>query len=158
MTSPSERPTPTRPLNDDATRLAAALAGLSLGGRTSGDAKIRPSLRPPTPELVADVIRLRRFRSTLLAKDLFADPAWDLLLFLLHKELTHKRVAVSELGEMAGVPLTTTLRWLATLADHNFVVRVPDVHDSRRVLVHLAPSARGALYHFFAELRATFRL
>ena len=46
-------------------------------------------------ETVRSVIRARRLRGRFFAEDLFADPAWDMLLDLLQAELAQLRVPVS---------------------------------------------------------------
>jgi hypothetical protein len=68
------------------------------------------------PEVSADtvrgVIRAQRLRSRYFREDLFADPAWDMLLDLLQAEIAQLRVPVSSLCIAAAVPATTALRWL----------------------------------------------
>ena len=53
------------------------------------------------------VIRARRLRSRFFPDDLFADPAWDMLLDLLQAEIAQLRVPVSSLCIAASVPATT---------------------------------------------------
>src|SRR5690242_2157665 len=101
-------------LTDEVGRIAGTLARLSAETVTEGpddsDAVI-------DPEVVMSVIRARRMRTFFLSSDLFAEPAWDMLLELFHAELSHRRVAVKHLCAAAAVPATTALRWLTTLVD-----------------------------------------
>jgi len=124
-----------------------------------------PSATPPPPvqaapedapavsaEAVRTVIRARRLRARYFPEELFADPAWDMLLDLLQAEIAHLRVPVSSLCIAAAVPATTALRWLKTMVDKGLFLRRADPHDGRRVFVELAPDASHALRRYFAEL------
>ena len=91
-------------------------------------------------------------RSRFFADDLFADPAWDMLLDLLQAEIAQLRVPVSSLCIAAAVPATTALRWLKTMTDKGMFVRRADPHDGRRVFVELAPDASVALRRYFAQV------
>jgi DNA-binding MarR family transcriptional regulator len=104
------------------------------------------------PERINTVIRARRLRGRFLPDELFADPAWDMLLDLLQAEVLQQRVAVSSLCAAAAVPATTALRWLNTLVNRGLIVRVPDPMDARRVFVQLAPETSIALRQYFAEV------
>ena len=108
------------------------------------------------PELSAEtvraVIRARRLRSRYFAQDLFADPAWDMLLDLLQAEIAQLRVPVSSLCIAAAVPATTALRWLKTMVSQGLFIRRADPHDGRRVFVELAPEASNALRRYFADV------
>ena len=90
-------------------------------------------------------------RSRYFAEDLFADPAWDMLLDLLQAEISQLRVPVSGLCIAAAVPATTALRWLKTMVSKGVLIRRADPHDGRRVFVELAPEASQALRRYFAE-------
>ena len=102
-------------------------------------------------ETVRAVIRARRLRARYFAEELFADPAWDMLLDLLQAEIAQLRVPVSSLCIAAAVPATTALRWLKTMTSKGMFVRRADPHDGRRVFVELAPQASQALRRYFAE-------
>jgi DNA-binding MarR family transcriptional regulator len=91
-------------------------------------------------------------RGRFFADDLFADPAWDMLLDLLQAEIAQLRVPVSSLCIAAAVPATTALRWLKTMTDKGMFVRRADPHDGRRVFVELAPDASVALRRYFAHV------
>jgi DNA-binding MarR family transcriptional regulator len=83
---------------------------------------------------------------------LFADPAWDMLLDLLHSELIYKRVSVSSLSLAANVPATTALRWIKLLVEQRLILRQPDPADGRRVFVELNPDVSKSLRQYFAEV------
>jgi len=144
-----------RQLSEEVSRIASTLARLSTGPGTP----IRAVEQVPAgdvPPLSADtvraVIRARRLRARYFREDLFADPAWDMLLDLLQAEIAQLRVPVSSLCIAAAVPATTALRWLKTMVSQGIFVRRADPHDGRRVFVELAPEASQALRRYFAEV------
>jgi DNA-binding MarR family transcriptional regulator len=106
---------------------------------------------PVSAETLRSVIRARRLRSRYFEEDMFADPAWDMLLDLLQAELAQLRVPVSSLCIAAAVPATTALRWLKTMTQQGMFLRRADPHDGRRVFVELAPQASQALRRYFAD-------
>nr|NUR38176.1 winged helix-turn-helix transcriptional regulator [Sphingomonas sp.] len=144
-----------RQLSDEVSRIAATLARLSAGPGAAPRAlePVRAADLPPlSVETVRNVIRARRLRSRYFPEDLFADPAWDMLLDLLQAEIAQLRVPVSSLCIAAAVPATTALRWLKTMVAKGVFIRRADPHDGRRVFVELAPEASQALRRYFAEV------
>jgi hypothetical protein len=144
-----------RQLSDEVSRIAATLARLSTGPQAQPRlAEPAPSADVPeiSPEAVRAVIRARRLRARYFPEELFADPAWDMLLDLLQAELSHLRVPVSSLCIAAAVPATTALRWLKTMVQDKLFVRRADPHDGRRVFVELAPETSVALRRYFADV------
>jgi len=144
-----------RQLSDEVSRIAATLARLSTGPQVQ-PRRVEPPQGADVPEISAEtvraVIRARRLRARYFPEELFADPAWDMLLDLLQAELSHLRVPVSSLCIAAAVPATTALRWLKTMVQGKLFVRRADPHDGRRVFVELAPETSIALRRYFAEL------
>lgn len=106
-----------------------------------------------TATQVRDLLRARRIRADFLPGDLFADPAWDMMLDLLAARLDHERVSVSSLCIAAAVPPTTALRWIRTLTDKGLVERQADPLDGRRVFIALAQEAVDALTRWFGASR-----
>ena len=101
---------------------------------------------------VRTVIRQRRLRDELFDSELFADPAWDMLLDLYAARLDRTRVSVSSLCIAAAVPATTALRWIKTLTDTGLFERKADQHDARRIFVQLSDDATTAMHRYFARL------
>lgn len=144
-----------RQLSDEVSRIAASLARLSSG--PAQPARVpEPASDEDVPavsvETVRSVIRARRLRARYFSEELFADPAWDMLLDLLQAELAQLRVPVSSLCIAAAVPATTALRWLKTMTEKGLFVRRADPHDGRRIFVELAPHASVAMRRYFAEV------
>jgi hypothetical protein len=144
-----------RQLSEEVSRIASTLARLSSGpvmSRTALEPMAGTDLPPLSADTVRNVIRARRLRARFFPEELFADPAWDMLLDLLQAEIAQLRVPVSSLCIAAAVPATTALRWLKTLVSQGLFVRRADPHDGRRVFVELAPEASQALRRYFSEV------
>ena len=103
-------------------------------------------------DTVRQVIRARRMRARYFDEELFADPAWDMLLDLLQAEIAQHRVPVSSLCIAAAVPATTALRWIKTMADAGLFNRRADPHDGRRVFVELSATASDAMRRYFGAI------
>ena len=144
-----------RQLSEEVSRIASTLARLSTGPGTpirAVDQVPAGDVPPLSADTVRAVIRARRLRARYFREDLFADPAWDMLLDLLQAEIAQLRVPVSSLCIAAAVPATTALRWLKTMVSQGIFVRRADPHDGRRVFVELAPEASHALRRYFADV------
>src|SRR5690606_16707066 len=110
----------------------------------------RPAL--PDPRLVRRIIRQRQLRAKFLDGELFADPAWDMLLDLTAARVEHTRVSVTSLCIASGVPPTTALRWIGQMTAAGLLERVEDETDRRRVFITLTDRAVDAMARYFAEL------
>jgi DNA-binding MarR family transcriptional regulator len=104
-----------------------------------------------TADKVRVVLRARREREVIFGQDLFADPAWDILLDLYAAQLEQRRVATSELCCAAAVPATTALRWIEKLQRTHLIVRTADPLDGRRVFVELSERGAAAMHDFFVR-------
>jgi DNA-binding MarR family transcriptional regulator len=141
-------------LSDEVSRIAATLARLSNRPATAPQPLDAPAgeLPPLSAEIVRAIIRARRLRARYFSEELFADPAWDMLLDLLQAEISQLRVPVSSLCMGAAVPATTALRWINSLVQRGLFIRRADPHDGRRFFVELAPDASNAMRRYFAEV------
>ena len=150
-----------RQLSDEVGRIAATLARLSSGVGAGGGSSVaserpaaietRPAAQLVSGDVVRGCIRARRLRARYFDPELFADPAWDMLLDLLAAEIAQHRVPVSSLCIAAAVPPTTALRWIKTMTDTGLFIRRSDPHDGRRIFVELSHGASDAMHRYFAE-------
>ncbi len=101
---------------------------------------------------VRRMLRQRRMREQYFPADLFADPAWDMLLDLYAARLERQPVSVSSLCIAAAVPATTALRWIKTMTDAELFVREADSLDGRRIFIALAEATFDALTRYFEAL------
>lgn len=115
-------------------------------------ADARPRL--PNGATIRQLIKARQVRTHYFDGDLFADPAWDILLDLAAARAERKQVSVTSLCIAAGVPATTALRWIGQMVEGDLLVRVSDPHDRRRAYIALADGTADALARYFAEVRA----
>jgi len=142
-----------RQLSDEVSRIASTLARLSshsIAAPTTAEAGL--STQTLDANAVRKVIHARRLRTRYFPEELFADPAWDMMLDLLQAEIAQLRVPVSSLCIAAAVPATTALRWLKAMVAQGLFIRLADPHDGRRVFVELAPDTSRALRRYFTEI------
>lgn len=155
-----------RRLSEEVGRIARTLEELSYSDSKGGNGDDRrlaeapfafraePSRAEPLrSDDIRSMIRMRRLRDRFFDGDLFADPAWDMLLDLMAARLEGRQVAVSSLCIAAAVPPTTALRWIRTMTDRGLFVRRSDPRDGRRVFIELADEAAHALGRWFAAAK-----
>ena len=93
--------------------------------------------------------RDRHFRTY---RDLFVDPAWDLMLDLLIAEAQGRLVSTSAACLASGVAASTALRYIHLLERHGLLRRVPDRSDARRLLVQLTATGRGDMIAYLRRI------
>lgn len=110
--------------------------------------------RPPLPEprLVRRIIRQRQLRAQFFPGDMFADPAWDMLLDLTAATAEGTRVSVTSLCIASGVPATTALRWIAQMTDAGLVLRLEDNTDKRRAFIALSDASISSMARYFQAI------
>ncbi|UYY76637.1 hypothetical protein [Sphingomonas sp. R1] len=106
-----------------------------------------------TPSEIRRVIRARRMRAEFFEGDLFADPAWDMLLDLFAADLEHRQISVSSLCIAAAVPPTTALRWIGTLSQAGLFDRRADPSDRRRAYIALSDAARHGMLRYIGAVK-----
>ncbi len=124
----------------DCRAIADQLAELSL--QNESDTRLAPRPRLSEVAQIRRYLASRRLRENLLPAELFADPAWDMLLDLFASELEGKRVSVSSACIASCVPPTTGLRWLSHLETLGMISRESDPIDARRTYIRLTNAAR----------------
>ncbi len=158
--------------SEGAGKLSCASSSGSLAGPREGSSREAQHLRgtaseelppsnansEPAPLLsgkrVRDIARLRASRANYFPVDLFAEPAWDILLNLYASHLDQRRECIGGIIALSGVPATTGLRWVHKLADEKLILLSDDPFDQRRKWVALSPKAVSGLESFFASARA----
>jgi hypothetical protein len=138
-------------LSADARRIADALERLAEA--TDADPTVQVG-----PQLVRRLIRLRRDRDRHFPAEIFADPAWDMLLDLTAARMEGVDVAVSSLCVAAAVPTTTALRWIRTLTEAGLLERRTDAGDARRSFVILSDTAHLAMQAWIRRFATVFAL
>ena len=111
----------------------------------------------PDPRLVRNIIRARQSRIRFFGNDLFADPAWDMLLDLAVARVEHRRVSVTSLCIASGIPTTTALRWIKLLNRAGLVERIEDDTDRRRPFVTLTEGGAESIARYFDSVVKQWR-
>lgn len=107
---------------------------------------------PPDPRLIRRILRQRQQRAHFFGDDLFADPAWEMLLDLAAARAEDIRVSVTSLCIASGVPPTTALRWITMLTEAGLVERTEDDVDRRRAFIALSPRGADVMARYFIEI------
>lgn len=130
-----------------------AVSGERPAERTVNDGSM--AANAPSHGEIKALLRARRLREQYLPADLFADPAWDMILDLMAARLAGQRVSVSSLCIAAAVPPTTALRWIRQLTDRGIFRRIDDPADGRRVFIELTDEAAEAVMAWSLAVRRT---
>lgn len=110
--------------------------------------------QPITEREVRAMLKLRRNRDRFFEAELFADPAWDILLELYAAKLGQQKISVGSLCVGAAVPSTTALRWISTLEGKGLIERAADPIDGRRFHVSLTDSGLNSMARYFSTVSA----
>ncbi len=140
--------------NNEDIRDRVGASAFSFDGSNSRDPASQRLVRSakaslPDPRLVRKIIRQRQLRSRFFEGELFADPAWDMLLDLTAARAEHKRVSVTSLCIASGVPPTTALRWISQLTSAGLFCRAEDSTDRRRAFIALSDTAADGMARYF---------
>jgi DNA-binding MarR family transcriptional regulator len=95
----------------------------------------------------------RRERRHFFDQDLFADPAWDILLILHHAMSTDQQFSVSSICACAEVPYTTALRWITGMERLGLLEREKHPDDGRSILIRLTAPAQEQMNGYLAKVR-----
>lgn len=82
-------------------------------------------------------LRLNRSRTAIVGAELFADPAWNIMLDLFVRGVDGETTTVSSACIGADVPSTTALRHLTVLLKHGLIERHACTRDQRVMYVQL---------------------
>lgn len=126
-------------------QLSVSLIGIA------DDLEARGASEDGVAERVRCVIAARRRRS-MIATEVFADPAWDIMLALFLSALEGENVSVSEACIASNVPPTTALRWIGVLVDMGIVVRTQSRRDARRTDLTLSGEHHARMVEFFSRI------
>jgi DNA-binding MarR family transcriptional regulator len=107
-------------------------------------------------EIAEGILQTRRLREDLFGAEMFADPAWDMLLHLFVNAERGRSVPVSCLCVASAVPQSTALRWIDTMTNAKLVTRRPDPQDARRQLIALTAEAMRLMRVQLRRTRASF--
>jgi hypothetical protein len=138
---------------DDETDDSDRIAERNMAYSAEDPADLAPVV-PPEPQRIRHLISMRRLRDRFFSAELFADPAWDIILDLAASRIEGRSVSVSSLCIAAAVPPTTALRWIRLMTDQQLLVRRADPADARRMFIGLSEPAFDQLCRWFALVDA----
>jgi DNA-binding response OmpR family regulator len=114
----------------------------------------------PTDQEIAATLRAiigaRALRNRYFPSQIFADPAWDILLDLTRAKLEGQQVSVSSVCIAASVPMSTALRWVKQMTDANLLRRWTDPKDRRRDLIALTEPTADRMREYLATVHKSF--
>lgn len=134
---------------DPRSRVALIMANVE---RLAEEASCAAAGAEDLADLVRGIISARAARRRFFGDELFADPAWDILLELYTFRSSQQRTSVSKLCLTAGVPTTTALRWIEKLHSDGLVERQPDPLDARRVWISLSERGYEAMTSYLEAI------
>jgi len=100
-------------------------------------------------QLARELYQNRRSRERHFDAELFADPAWDILLILYCASHSQQRLSVSSVCISAAVPATTALRWIGQLCRQELICKAKSPTDGRVTWLFLADQAGQRLDRYF---------
>ncbi|WP_375288464.1 winged helix DNA-binding protein [Sphingomonas sp.] len=90
-------------------------------------------------------IKARTNRNQVFGDELFAEPAWDILLDLYANFRLNRTVTIGDLCVASRAPMSTALRWLGLLERRKLVSRTADPLDRRRAFITLTDEGRAKM-------------
>lgn len=132
--------------------MADALAPLDEFGRGSLPIESALTEEKRLGELAQAIYGARRQRLKWFSKDLFAEPAWDMLLDLFVNTVRKRRTTVTSLCLAAAVPPASSLRWIGILVSEGLVECRPADLDHRATEVRLTRAGFEAVQNCLREI------
>ncbi len=101
--------------------------------------------------------RSRRQRDGHFPRDMFGEPAWDMMLDLMLAGAHGRMLSASDLATGAGVPLSSGLRMISALERLGLVHRSIDERDRRRTIVRLTDTGVERMATYFEKIGAAWQ-
>lgn len=126
------------------------------GGDSYGPTQINTDTRlKEALEIARRSYNNRRSRCNFFdSKNLFGEPAWDILLDLFIRQASSERVLVKSACIGAAAPATTALRWLNVLEEQGLLSIAIDPEDRRSKLVSLTPRGFESMLRYLHTVAA----
>ncbi|HET7605954.1 MAG TPA: hypothetical protein VFK28_07780 [Sphingomicrobium sp.] len=148
--SPDSRPERELPLNEKVALLIQNVADMAFASSP------REAGGQPSPDLAAETVSAAlqawRQRSDYLPGELMSDPAWGMLLELLHAEIEQRQMTVPDLCTASTAAPGNAARWLKALEERSLVTRRANPHEAATPFVELTPRAGAALRRYFRDV------
>lgn len=137
---------------------AATGQGISIGGQDRQENDFPPhevqskSLPVKGENTLLEIIQAINLRNRHFEGELFTDPVWQMLLFLMENRIRDRDVYLTNLYQASGVPTATAARRFEELRKSGFVKCWRDSGDKRRQLVALTPEAATRIADYLSLL------
>ena len=138
-------------LSEDVGRIARALAELSLDPTDPAGQNCAAVKSTDAVPIARAILEDRKRRSQIFNPGMFGEPGWDLLLNLYVVDRDGPRLTIGKVTQLAGVSLSTSLRWLEYLKDQGLITREHHPTDARTAYVALTDKAREALGSYLSH-------
>ena len=102
--------------------------------------------------MVEAIIQERELRANYVPGELLTEPAWDMLLELLHAELVERDVTAAVLCKAARVSLSVGLRWIEVLVSKGLCTCTNLITNPDRTVVELSERGSEAMRGYLAEV------
>lgn len=99
--------------------------------------------------LAQEHLALRELRRRLFGVEMSSEYCWEMLVTLYLAHFSGTRLSVTDISHTTGIPVATTVRWLAVLTSHSMITRTADPADGRRTWIGLRGEAVKRLNTFF---------
>lgn len=134
---------------EDLRRLLAKLSPAHLYAARKGEVRADNDSEPLL-QRARDALEMRRKRIAIFGPQMFAEPAWEMLLILYLSE-GGQRHSQSSLSELSGASRSTGMRWIDYLVGHGLMLREEHPTDKRRNFVNLSKNGRELLELYLSE-------
>jgi hypothetical protein len=98
-------------------------------------------------EQVEAILSLYRRRASIIAPELFGDPAWEVLLRLFLAKLRRRKIKLSDLKDVG--PQSTLARWAAILQERGLVTCALNRLDSGDLWIELTSNGAARMSALF---------
>lgn len=124
------------------------------GCETFAPAQLDPPARVETAiEAARRAYRERKSRTAFVGnKEIFGEPAWDMLLDLFIRQTDEEEVVVKSASLDANAPPTTEIRWIRALEKNGLVEIHVDTEDTGRHLIHLTPTGYEGMLRYLESI------
>jgi DNA-binding MarR family transcriptional regulator len=112
---------------------------------------------PVTEDHVLSVLSGRRGREAAIGRELFSDPAWDILLELYAAHLGYRRMILRELARSIDIPESTTARWISVLTDRGFLTTTDERQETVGASLELSPRGLAVMERLLAYWGSAFQ-
>jgi DNA-binding MarR family transcriptional regulator len=135
----------------DVEDLRRLLAKLSPIRPATGKSEVRADNdSEPFVRRARDALEMRRKRIAIFGPQMFAEPAWEMLLILYVSERGQRHTQTS-LSELSSGSRSTGMRWIEYLVSQEFIFREEHPTDKRRNFVGLSNKGRELLELYLSE-------